>query len=492
VIDRRSFVKTGAAAGALVAMGCDPVVSALTRGRGHGVPAGSLAETAALEVDSTFHLLSRAAFGPWPGDVSRVRAMGAEAWVEEQLAPEAIDDGLCDLRARRFESIHAPAGELFEYRKRVVREELTRATLLRAVYSKRQLLEVMVRFWSDHLNIDISKGACAHLKAADDREVIRRHALGTFRELIGASALSPAMLVYLDGEQNRKRTPEEVPNENYGRELLELHTLGVNGGYTQEDVMEAARCLTGWRVRRKWRKGQVVFEPGAHDDGEKTVLGQTIPAGGGAEDLDRLLDIVCAHPSTARFVSAKLCRRFVSDHPPEALVERVSKVFQDSGGEIKELLRAILGSPEFQAARAVRIKRPFRFVASALRAMAADTHARRPLLEYLQRLGQPLFSYPTPDGYPDEPAPWVGTLLWRWNFAVALATGALPGVKVDGQGFKRALADSKGQVSIDRVCSYLLGRAAQAAELEVFESAWKEDKRLAVGLVLSSPAFQRY
>ncbi len=318
MITRRSFLRAGAAAGALGFTGCDPIVSLVTKLGGQGVPATRLSETSAAEVDPAFHLLSRAGFGPWPGDLARVGKLGAAAWVEEQLAPERIDDGLCDLRARRFESLHASVGELFEYRKRVVCEELTRATLLRAVYSKRQLLEVMVRFWSDHLNIDIGKGACAHLKAADDRLVIRRHALGKFRALIGASARSPAMLVYLDGVQNQKRTPAEVPNENYGRELLELHTLGVEGGYTQGDVMEAARCLTGWRVRLKWRKGQVVFDPRAHDDGGKVVLGQSIPAGGGAQDLERLLDIVCSHPSTARHISRKLCRRFVCDPPPRA------------------------------------------------------------------------------------------------------------------------------------------------------------------------------
>jgi uncharacterized protein (DUF1800 family) len=297
------------------------------------------------------------------------------------------------------------------------------------------------------------------------------------------------MLVYLDGEQNTKRTPEEKPNENYARELLELHTLGVKGGYTQEDVMEAARCLTGWRVRRKWRKGHVEFRARAHDTGKKVVLGETIPAGGGEKDLQLLLDIVCAHPSTARFISTKLCRRLVADEPPASLVDRVTALFVKTGGEIKPLIREILLSVEFAASRGARVKRPFRFVVSALRALGADTHAKRPLHETLQRLGQPLFEFPTPDGYPDAPAPWVGTLLWRWNFALALAKGALPGVKVNLDALGKALGGEA--VTFKRAFSYALGRAPSAAEQKVLSPAWTQDPRVALGLILSSPAYQR-
>src|SRR5262249_11611084 len=200
-------------------------------------------------------------------------------------------------------------------KKPVLRREITRHTLLRAVYSRRQLFEVMVGFWTDHLNINLEKGDCIYLKPADDRLVIRTHALGRFRDLIRASATSPAMLVYLDGKENKKAGPNDIPNENYARELLELHTLGVHGGYTQKDVLEVARCLTGWRLRTKWRKGTVYFDPHWHDNGEKSVLGHGIPAGGGPADLEQVIDMVCRHPSTARYVATKLVRRFVSEEP---------------------------------------------------------------------------------------------------------------------------------------------------------------------------------
>jgi uncharacterized protein (DUF1800 family) len=492
-LSRRKLLRWGAsaatAAGAVGLTGCDQAISWVTGQAGQGVPPGELGRTDGAAIDPVFHLLSRAAFGPWPGDVDRVRRMGVEAWIEEQLEPDAIDDRLCELRARRFESLLAPVGELYEYKKDTVLDELGRATLLRAVYSKRQLFEVMVRFWSDHLNIDISKGDCGHLKAADDRDVIRRHALGRFRDLIRASALSPAMLVYLDGTENRRRTPDEVPNENYARELMELHTLGVDGGYSQEDVMEAARCLTGWRVEKGWGKGRVVFDAHAHDDGEKVVLGTRIPAGGGEKDLDRLLDVVCNHPSTARYVATKLCRRLVSDTPPAALVTRVAGVFQETGGEIRAMVREVLLSDGFLAARGTRFKRPFRYLASALRAMAADTHAHRPLTEYLRRLGQPLFQFPTPDGYPDERRPWMGTLLWRWNVALALPKGELPGVRVDAPALARALGP--GELTLARAFSYLVGRAPTPQEARALGPAWKKDPRLCAGLILASPAYQR-
>jgi uncharacterized protein (DUF1800 family) len=196
----------------------------------------------------------------------------------------------------------------------------------------------MVGFWTDHLNINLEKGDCIYLKPSDDREVIRRHALGKFRDLIRASATSPAMLVYLDGKENQKARPDDIPNENYARELLELHTLGVHGGYTQNDVYEVARCLTGWRLRTKVAARTVFFEPGLHDDGSKNILGHSIPAGLGELDVERVVDILAAHPSTARFIATKLVRRFVADDPPPSLVERVAAVFTETDGDIKSLV----------------------------------------------------------------------------------------------------------------------------------------------------------
>jgi uncharacterized protein (DUF1800 family) len=492
---RRAWLKTAAVAGGMVSLaGCEGIISRVSQGLGQAIPE-RMSAADGVEIDPGFHLLSRAAYGPWPGELDRLRAMGAEAWVEGQLAPEKIDDTLCDLRARRFETLHHDPGTCYEYKKPVLREEITRHTLLRAVYSKRQLFEVMVGFWTDHLNINLEKGDCIYLKPADDRWVIRQHALGKFQDLIRASIISPAMLVYLDGKENKKAKPDDIPNENYARELLELHTLGVHGGYTQHDVFEIARCLTGWQLRTKWRKGTVFFDPALHDDGEKNVLGDRIPASGGEKDLDRVVEIVCRHPSTARHVATKLTQRFLSDNPPATLVDRVAKVFIQTGGEIKSLLREILFSNEFKAARGVKFKRPFHFIVSSLRLLGADTHAHQPLIEYLLRMGQAPFQHPTPDGYPDEAAPWLGTLLWRWNFALALAANQVPSVNVP----TRQLVEAIGGSSPAKLLPHFIGRMGTPAELKALELyvmnhglETNERKAELLGLILASPAFQRY
>jgi uncharacterized protein (DUF1800 family) len=303
------------------------------------------------------------------------------------------------------------------------------------------------------------------------------------------------MLVYLDGKENRKAGPEDIPNENYARELLELHTLGVNGGYTQADVYEVARCLTGWRLRTKWRKGTVYFEPASHDDGEKTVLGYRIPAGGGERDLDRVVEIVCDHPSTARHIATKLAQKLVSEQPPVTLVDRAAKVFTETGGDIKAMLREVLHSGEFKASRGLKFKRPFHFIASCLRAMGADTHAHKPLIEYLMRMGQAPFQHPTPDGYPDEATPWLGTLLWRWNFALAIAANQIPSVNVEPQRLINAI----GASGPAQLLPHFIGRTGTEAELKALNNyaasqGIDADERKAemLGLILASPAFQSY
>ncbi len=320
--------------------------------------------------DAISHALSRMAYGPAPGDYCRVREMGVAAFLEEQLAPESIDDRSCEQRVRLCETIVVPERELFEYQDTLLLEELTRATLLRAVYSHRQLFEVMVGFWNDHFNIDSSKGDCRWLKTMDDREVIRKHALGYFPDLLRAVVLSPAMLWYLDGRVNQRATEDERPNENYARELLELHSLGVHAGYSQQDVMEVARCLTGWTVQeRGWfkKRGRVKFNQELHDDGAKIVLGEVVPEGLGSEDVERILEIVMANPHTSQFIAAKLCRRFVSENPSAAIVDAAATAFRDSGGDIPITLRALFGHPEFGQSRDAKFKRPFRFVVSCVK-----------------------------------------------------------------------------------------------------------------------------
>lgn len=480
-VKRRKFLQFGLGAALVPTTGCDQLASLglVAPGISDGGPFDVPTESS---IDLVSHLINRLSFGPRPGDYARVAAMGPEAYIEEQLEPEAIDDRAAEWIVRRLETLSKTAGELFEYKEKFLLSELTRGTVLRAVYSRRQLDEVMVNFWTDHFNIDISKGDCRWLKVADDREVIRRNAMGNFADLVRASALSPAMLWYLDGRVNRKADADEKPNENYGRELLELHTLGVHGGYTQRDVMETARCLTGWTVRtgNSFSKGKVEFNPELHDDGEKTILGKTIPAGLGEEDLDRVLDIVTRHPSTARFISTKLCRRFIDEDPPENAIDATAAAFARSDGDIRETLRALFSTDEFRASRGNRLKRPFRFVVSALRATAAKTDARQPLLDYLTRMGHAPFQYPTPDGYPEEASPWMGTLMWRWHFAMALTENSIEGTKIE----IRELGEKLG--GDEKLMAHLLGRAPNETEIESYRAS-----NAGPALMLASPGFQR-
>lgn len=426
------------------------------------------------------HVLNRCTFGARPGDVARVEAMGVDAFLEQQLNPEHIADKACDARTRRLETLSCPTGELFEYKQDFLWKELATGKILRACYSDRQLFEVMVDFWTDHFNIDSSKGDCPWLKTADDREVIRRHALGSFPALLRASALGPAMLWYLDGRVNRRGTPEEAPNENYARELLELHTLGVHGGYAQQDVMEVARCLTGWTVRTDtwFGKGRVEFQADRHDHGAKRVLGVEIPAGQGEKDVDRVLEIVTAHPATAQHVATKICGRFLGPGATSQAIDAVASRFATSQGDIRATLRALFDTDAFRAPAADKFKRPFRFLVSVLRAADADIKQPDALLDYLARMGQSPFQFPTPDGYPEEAGPWYGSMLWRWRLVYALSRNEAPGVTVDWAGLAARAGGGPALVA------QLLGRDPSPDELQLPRGG------AAPALVLASPAFQ--
>ncbi len=494
---RRQFLGLSlAATGAAALSGCDGVYGALSRQLGASLPErlepamGAVAERAR-------RLLDRAAWGPWPGDLARLRSQGIEAWLDQQLSPESIDDLACTVRSRRIESMHLPAAELYEFEDYVLRDDLARHIILRAVYSRRQLEEVMLGFWLDHFNIDIGKADCKWLQTAFVRDVLRKHALGSFEELLRASAKHPSMLFYLDGRLNQKRTPKEVPNENYARELLELHTLGVHGGYSQQDVMEAARCLTGWRVksRKGFGKAQVFFDARAHDDGAKRVLGQDIPAGGGEADLEKLVAIAAHHPATARYLAWKLCRRFVAEQPPPGLVDELAQVYTANQGQIAPVLRHLFLSEAFYASEPM-LKRPLRFLITSLRSLAADSFVeKRVILRYLERLGQMPCQYPTPDGYPYESHPWMGGLLWRWRFAHDLARNRMGKTRVDVVGLCRLLRESQAEVAdtptalIEPLFAQLVGRQPQPAERKALETVAAQPAQL-VGLVLASPAFQ--
>ena len=438
------------------------------------------------ETDDATHVLNRLSFGPRPGDRAELLRLGIRGWIQQQLQPETIDDAWTDARTRHFESLNVwPMGELLEYNAKELLDQLTRARILRAVHSRRQLQEVMVDFWSDHFNIDPSKGDSKWLKPADDKTVIRAHAMGNFRELLKASALSPSMLWYLDGRVNRRASGTDKPNENYARELLELHTLGVNGGYTQQDVMEVARCLTGWTVRARdkarFAVGKVEFAADLHDDGAKTVLGTAIPAGLGEGDLERVLDLVCQHPATARYLAGKLCRRFIAEQPVGTVVQAVADTFTATSGDIKKTLQTLFDSTEFMAARGGKVKRPFHFVVSTLRATGARSDAGPVLQDYLLRMGHAPFQYPTPDGYPEEAQPWMATLLWRWKFALEFSGPGLKGTRVDPA---RLTASAGGPA---RLAAHFLGRRPTPAESNALAASGQS-----LGLLIASPAFQTF
>ncbi len=327
----------------------------------------------------------------------------------------------------------------------VVARDLMEGKVLRAVYSNRQLDEVLTDFWFNHFNIYLDKGADRYLVTAYERDAIRPHVLGKFRDLLEATAKSPAMLFYLDNWQsvgpnapaarrgNAKQQRRGL-NENYGRELLELHTLGVDGGYTQKDVTEVARCFTGWTINQPQRGGTFVFAPRQHDNGEKVVLGVTIPAGGGEKDGEKVLDIVARSPATAHFISRKLAQRFVADDPPVTLVDAMAQTFLKSDGDIREVLRTMLNSKEFWSVGAYRskMKSPLEMVASAVRAINGEVDFATALANQVAQLGEPLYRKQEPTGYSNSSREWLNSagLVARMNFALQLADNKVPGVKV--------------------------------------------------------------
>ncbi len=539
------------------------------------------------------HVLNRLGFGVRPGDVERLKAMGLENYISQQLNPEKITDSVAENKVRDLSVLNMTTAELYEkfpqpgqllrqlqargllpadlaeardnrvkgganttsaemrkndspnpgevkpesgdakkaeappngnpldnekYRKVLqdyyqqnglqqpqrIMVELQASRILRAVYSERQLQEVMVDFWTNHFNVFAGKGADRWLLPSYDRDTIRPNAMSKFSTLLQATAQSPAMLFYLDnfqsvspnpnrgdgqrpraqrplidllvGQRRRDATindpglrpqngagmpqrPANAPqvqqrrgiNENYARELMELHTLGVDGGYTQKDVQEVARCFTGWSIFQprgagaaanalmgeagRRNAGTFFFNARTHDDGEKIVLGHKIPAGGGIKDGLTVLDILARHPSTAKFIATKLVRYFVADNPPPGLADRVAAAFTKSDGDIREALKAIFFSREFTSADAYRakIKRPFELVVSAIRTLGADTNGGPGTHQWIARMGEPLYGFQTPNGYSDAAESWVNTggLLERMNFGLALASNRIPGTRVN-------------------------------------------------------------
>jgi uncharacterized protein (DUF1800 family) len=390
--------------------------------------------------------LNRLTFGPRPGDARQVKAIGLKKWIDLQLHPERIPENpLLDAKLKTLDTLNMSGSEMVRKGMvgKLVARDLAGGKLLRAIYSNRQLDQVLDDFWFNHFNIFLDKGADRFMVTEYERGVIRPRVLGKFRDLLEATAKSPAMLFYLDNWQSvgpnapqpRGRKGSRGLNENYGRELLELHTLGVDGGYTQQDVTEAARCFTGWTIDQPQNGGTFVFNKRVHDDGDKVFLGVKIPAGGGQSDGEKVLDIVARHPSTAHFISRKLAMRFVADDPPSSLVDRMAQTFLNTDGDLREVMQTMLKSKEFWSEGAYRskMKSPLEMVASAVRALNGDVDSAFSLVNQVAQLGQPLYRKQEPTGYSNASQEWVnaGGLLARMNFALHLAGNHVPGVKVD-------------------------------------------------------------
>ena len=588
------------------------LASPLDAQRDSAVPAKADARTIA-------HVLDRIGFGPRPGDIERVRQQGLANYIDAQLHPDKIADAAMNSRLDEFttlkmssrdlaEKYFMPAQELrrdaqLKQQKAANKEaksgttssdptmsgdenkdakpapqplppevrqvqqlqanvpnELMQAKLLREIESDKQLEEVLTDFWFNHFNVFLGKGQVREFLTEYERDAIRPHVLGNFRDLLGATAHSSAMLFYLDNWQSstpnapplltpemqrRLNSPRVTPsqkqqlmsrleqakrqapkglNENYARELMELHTLGVNGGYTQKDVQEVARAFTGWTIDRPQQGGGFIFRPQMHDTGAKTILGVEFKAGGGQDEGERVLDMLAKHPSTAHHIAFELAQRFVADDPPASVVDRAAKRFLDTKGDLREVVRTIVTSPEFFADEAYRakVKTPLEFVVSAVRATGATVVNAQPLVGQLRNLGMPLYGCVPPTGYSMTADAWVntGSLLSRMNFALQLVTGQIqpgpPGPRGQGapppprpnqqaqlqRGFGRG-GIGRGPIQIDLatlapdtseqsratlVDTLLAGKASDATQKTL---ARAETPQQLVALTLGSPEFQR-
>src|SRR5213083_87998 len=518
-------------------------------GAQHAAPLQSAPPGPALTPqDSAFHALNRLAYGPRPGDVPRVVAEGVMRWIDRQLSPDGIDDDRWAQRERRFDILKYDRGDLAALYAEAQRErrerklaavadtmadkseanpiaqrgrrlagEFADLAVVRAALSERQLFEVMVDFWTNHFNIYFAKGADRFLTPDYIEHTIRPRAMGKFEDLLIATAKSPAMLFYLDnwesvapgaspqsplsarrrGGQGVRRMPKGI-NENYARELLELHTLGVDGGYTQQDVIDVARIFTGWSIERPQQGGDFEFHDWAHDRGEKLVLGVRFEGGHDMDEGIRLLKLLANHPATMHHVSRKLCQRFVKDDPPDGCVDDAVGAWKRSSGDMGAVLRAIFHGPDFWAAANVRAKAktPLEFVVSAARAVAAEPDTSPRLAQVVAHLGEPLYLHVAPDGYPEREAAWVnsGALLDRMNAAVALAAGKLPGVTVVLDSIVSA-GDADQLISV--VNEKILGGTMSENTKQVLRrqlagiSDPMQARALAVGLTIGGPEFQR-
>lgn len=425
--------------------------------------------------------LARFGYGVSADNPREIADLGRKLWFESQLDAPATEDPLpILLKLRRLDINHFTAYELRDLPQPEILRQLQAAATIRAVESPWQLRERLVDFWSNHFSIFARKGLAAYRKPQDEREVIRAHALGSFPDMLRASARSTAMLLYLD----QHASSLQQPNENYARELLELHSLGVDGGYTQKDVMEVARCFTGWTEERRFMKprGQFRFREDLHDDGEKIVLGHRIPAGGGVKDGERVIEIVANHPATAAHVSRKLCKFFLGRDDAE-VSDPVIATYRESRGNVKAMLRVIFQASEDGKAVA-SVKRPFDYCVSAMRALGATTDGGADFQTHLAAMGQPLYQWPMPDGFPVDALSWSGSMLARWNFALELAQGSVKKTGSDGGRLNG--------VEATHLVAALLAQPTEAPAVHALVARLPSDaepQRLAA-LILASPEFQ--
>jgi uncharacterized protein (DUF1800 family) len=542
-LSRREWLQRGAlaAAGAGVALagaGCRDIQSTVQHATGPTPATWVPLPPESPRVAQAVRVLNRAAFGPRPGDVARVAEIGANAWLEEQLAVTKPEQTYRSLRKQNLtlpggSKLELPEAEDFDpdedpaVRWRVggldvhqidvddpdqlychddgqLVRETGQAALLRATYSRHQLREVMADFWTNHFNIYALKLEGRSLVPIDTERVLRPHVLGNFEEMLTASAHSPAMLTYLDNKENRNG----VANENYARELLELHTLGVKSGYSLKDIQAVARCFTGWTVGSGFDRAKFIFDKARHDDGSKYVpfLDLRVPPNGGQKDGDLVLARLARHPITAHFLAFKLCRRFLGD-APESVVQKAANAYLKSysGSDIRALLRPILHEALLDPSHCKPIvKRPLDMMTSALRCLAADTDGGEAILRRLADMGQPLYQWPMPDGFPEKSSAWTSALLPRWNFAIALATNGIPGTKVDLQAPIKAARAASDEAIVDTLIETTLGKPHTTREVAALrgqvlshvqrerEVGVKEDGLIAeaTALLLSSPSFQ--
>jgi hypothetical protein len=472
------------------------------------------------------HVLNRIAFGPTLEDVGRVRAIGVDRYIAEQLAPESIaepfelDWRLAALDTLKYDAaqlrrVYGPLAPLRGFklppefikarseRARAIVREAAQARILRALLSRRQLQEVMVDFWFNHFNVFAGKELDDLWIGDYEQRAIRPFALGRFRDLLFAVTKHPAMLVYLD---NTLSTAPGSPggqasrvglNENFAREVMELHTLGADGGYTEEDVLTLARIFTGWRINRpdarEFPGYAAVFEGARHDFGPKVFLGHPLRSSGKAEG-EEALDILAKSPATARHLSSELAQYFVADVPPTALVERLAERFLSTNGNIREVLAVLFASSEFWESYGGKYKTPYHFVISAVRAASVPVNNPRPLLAAMSQLGMPLFGCLTPDGYKNTEAAWLSpdATTRRISFATALARGGLPVGSLPADPARGVLSDSALSLRTNPVdAGHLEQIFGSTTSRSTWEAIVEAPPGLRAALILGSPDFMR-